>query len=143
VGTTTSVRGENATITGNAITGFNVTRNSFQERTSTEVSCGEREVAIGGGLRLNEIGRGLAVAESVPTGPTSAPTGWRVEVVQTNFGNSSGPIGWSAVTELPPTPGIIQAYVICTPVPVAVVTEEVPSGRSEEIGTTEGSTGIP
>jgi hypothetical protein len=129
-GAVTSVKGERATGTLPSQLG------SFQERTPATASCNAGETAVGGGVLLLEIGRGMALAESIPNS-TTAPTGWRVEVVQTNFGT------FSNTTAENPTPGKIQAYVLCTPAPVVVATVAAPATtrvEREPIGGT-GPTG--
>jgi hypothetical protein len=84
-----------------------------------EVPCKNAgETAIGGGIS-STVGRGLAVAESVPNS-TTGPTGWKASVLQTNFGRATIP----PQTPEEPTNGTASAYVICTSQPVRLRFEE-------------------
>jgi hypothetical protein len=82
---------------------------TFQALVVLEAKCVGSEKVIGGGVITVEIGRGMAIMESLPV-TTSSPQLWRVELQQTNS-SSSNP----SVVETPATAGKFQAFAICAP----------------------------
>jgi hypothetical protein len=142
--------GELKVVTANPANSTINTRGSFQELTATSVSCNSGEKAIGGGIltprSVAASGRGIAVMESVPNS-TTGPTGWNVKVQQTNYGKETFLLHSSEVTEVNPTEGRVQAYVICTSQPVIItagevlsVSKEIPPPVETTTTTTESTT---